>query len=88
MTAALDRAVANALGLKSVNNCEKWRRTMDDDSLEDMLKQNIVRILNGREITLGRYPNPPHRIGWVWKDTGLPPTEEEAKVKRKEKNNA
>ena len=27
MTAALDRAVANALGLKSVNNCEKWRTT-------------------------------------------------------------
>ena len=25
--AALDRAVANAMGLKSVNNCEKWRRT-------------------------------------------------------------
>ena len=25
--AALDRAVANALGLKSVNNCEKWRTT-------------------------------------------------------------
>ena len=24
--AALDRAVANALGLKSVNNCEKWDR--------------------------------------------------------------
>jgi hypothetical protein len=24
MTAALDRAVANAMGLKSVNNCEKW----------------------------------------------------------------
>jgi hypothetical protein len=24
MNAALDRAVANALGLKSVNNCEKW----------------------------------------------------------------
>jgi len=22
--AALDRAVANAMGLKSVNNCEKW----------------------------------------------------------------
>jgi ABC-type enterochelin transport system substrate-binding protein len=61
---------------------------MDNDSLEDLLKQNIVRILNGREITLGRYPNPPHRIGWVWKDTGLPPTEEEVKVKRKGKNNA
>ena len=23
--AALDRAVANAMGLKSVNNCEKWQ---------------------------------------------------------------
>ena len=32
MTAAFDRVVANALGLKSVNNCENWRRTMDDDS--------------------------------------------------------
>jgi hypothetical protein len=30
MTAALDRAVANALGLKSVHNCEKWGRTMDE----------------------------------------------------------
>jgi len=30
MTAALDRAVANALGLKSVNNCEKWSKTMDE----------------------------------------------------------
>ena len=30
MTAALDRAVANAMGLKSVNNCEKWSKTMDE----------------------------------------------------------
>ena len=33
--AALDRAVANALGLKSVHNCEKWRTAMteeDDDT--------------------------------------------------------
>ena len=37
MTAALDRAVANALGLKSVNNCEKWRNSMDDedDDIQD-----------------------------------------------------
>jgi hypothetical protein len=37
MTAALDRAVANALGLKSVNNCEKWSKTMieDDDDIQD-----------------------------------------------------
>ena len=34
--AALDRAGANALGLKSVNNCEKWSRTMieEDDDIQ------------------------------------------------------
>jgi len=38
--AALDRAVANALGLKSVNNCEKWRNSMDDedDDIQDYKK--------------------------------------------------
>jgi hypothetical protein len=30
MNAALDRAVANAMGLKSVNNCEKWGTSMTD----------------------------------------------------------
>jgi hypothetical protein len=29
--AALDRAVAHAMGLKSVHNCEQWGKTMDDD---------------------------------------------------------
>jgi hypothetical protein len=40
MTAALDRAVANALGLKSVHNCEKWSRTMieEDDDIQDYKK--------------------------------------------------
>ena len=56
--------------------------------MEALLEQNMVRILGGREITLGRYPEPPHRIGWVWKDTGLPPTDEEMEVALKEKNNA
>ena len=28
--AALDRAVAHAMGLKSVNNCEKWSGAMDE----------------------------------------------------------
>jgi hypothetical protein len=28
--AALDRAVAHAMGLKSVNNCEQWGKTMDE----------------------------------------------------------
>jgi len=31
MTAALNRAVANALGLKSVNNCEQWGQTMIEE---------------------------------------------------------
>ena len=36
MTAALDRAVANALGFKSVHNCERWSKTMieDDDDIQ------------------------------------------------------
>lgn len=42
------------------------------DTLEDLMEQGVTRVLNGREITLGRYSDPPHRIGWVWKDTGLP----------------
>lgn len=56
------------------------------DPMEALLKRNIVGMLSGREVTLGRYPNPPHRIGWVWKDTGLPPTKEEVEVALKEKN--
>jgi len=50
--AALDRAVANAMGLKSVNNCEQWgeemtrpigisvphRRVDDDDDIQDYKK--------------------------------------------------
>jgi hypothetical protein len=29
--AALDRAVANAMGLKSVNNCEQWGKEMTEE---------------------------------------------------------
>ncbi len=50
--AALDRAVANAMGLKSVNNCEQWgeemtrpigisvphRRVDDDDDIQEYKK--------------------------------------------------
>jgi len=60
---------------------------MGDESMEDLLKQNIVRLLNGREITLARNPKRRFSIRWVWKDTGLPPTEEEMKVVHKEKSN-
>ena len=49
MTAALDRAVANALGLKSVNNCEKWRNSVeDDDDIQDYKKPWVG--LTGQEI--------------------------------------
>jgi len=35
--AALDRAVANAMGLKSVNNCKRWGKEMteEDDDIQD-----------------------------------------------------
>jgi hypothetical protein len=56
------------------------------DPMEALLKRNIVGLMSGKEVTLGRYPNPPYRIGWVWKDTGLPPTNEEMEVALKEKN--
>jgi len=48
--AALDRAVANAMGLKSVNNCEQWGtkdaqieieyelKAEDDDDIQDYKK--------------------------------------------------
>jgi hypothetical protein len=44
MTAALDRAVANALGLKSVNNCEKWSKTMDEDDDTQVYKKPWVGL--------------------------------------------
>jgi hypothetical protein len=57
--AALDRAVANAMGLKSVNNCEQWGKEMieeDDDiqeykkpwvGLTDMERQMIINKHEG-----------------------------------------
>ena len=34
MTAALDRAVANAMGLKSVHDCAKWEGLTDSELME------------------------------------------------------
>ena len=42
-----------------------------EPTFEDLMKQGVTRVLNGREITLG-YTDEKKRIGWVWKDTGLP----------------
>ena len=50
MTAALDRAVANALGIKSVNNCEKWRTAMDDDAT--YLGDGVYASFDGFQIWL------------------------------------
>jgi hypothetical protein len=50
-----------------------WRDP--EPTLEDLMEQGLTTVLNGREITLGHYPNSQwgkKRIGWVWKDTGLP----------------
>ena len=42
---ALDRAVANAMGLKSVNNCEKWVTSMteEDEAFNEIEKQSMWR---------------------------------------------
>ena len=49
------------------------------------MEQGVTRMLNGREIILAPYPGAKYRIGWVYKDTGLPPTQ--AEIDNKEKNN-
>ena len=54
------------------------------NSLEDLMEQGVIRMLNGREIILAPYNDSKHRIGWVYKDTGLPPTQ--AEIDNKEKN--
>jgi hypothetical protein len=46
-----------------------------EPSLEDLMKQGVTIMLNGREIILG-YTDTQKRIGWVWKDTGLPASTE------------
>jgi hypothetical protein len=46
----LDRAVAQAMGLKSVNNCEKWGKEMteEDEAFEELaLKQGQWHHISG-----------------------------------------
>ena len=40
--------------------------------LEEPMQKGVTGMLNGRAVTLGYYPGVHKRIGWVWKDTGLP----------------
>jgi hypothetical protein len=56
-------------------------------TLEDMMKQGVTHLLNGREVILAPYNNGNmKRIGWVYKDTGLPPTDKD--VEQAEERNA
>ena len=55
-----------------------WRST-----LKGLMEQGHTRILNGREIILAK--DKYGRIGWVFKDTGLVPTEGDMKPRKKEK---
>ena len=48
--AKLDRAVANALGLKSVNNCEKWRVGMNEEAA--YLGDGVYASFDGYQIWL------------------------------------
>jgi hypothetical protein len=62
--AALDRAVANAMGLKSVNNCEQWGKEMieEDDDIQDYKKPWVG--LSEKDINELKY-NLPDLYYWV-----------------------
>ena len=47
--AALDQAVANVLGIKSVHNCEKWVE-LTDEEISELSKGHIVRSTYARAI--------------------------------------
>jgi len=53
--AALDRAVANAMGLKSVNNCEQWGKEMteEDDDIQDY-KKPWVGLTDEERLEVGK----------------------------------
>jgi hypothetical protein len=57
----------------------------EDIELIEMMK-NKPRLFGGREIILG-FVGEKKRLRWVYKDTGLPPTEEEtnAVIERQKK---
>jgi len=51
--AALDRAVAHAMGLKSVHNCEKWSGAMiDDDDDIQVYKKPWVGLTDQESIDI------------------------------------
>jgi hypothetical protein len=55
--AALDRAVANAMGLKSVNNCEQWGKEMteEDDDIQDYKKPWVGLTDEERQMIINKH---------------------------------
>ena len=62
--AALDRAVANAMGLKSVNNCEKWRNSMDDEDDDIQVYKKPWKKLTDKERASFEAANPKTQEEW------------------------
>ena len=65
--AALDRALANALGVKSVHNCEKWgehmNRIEEDDDIQDYKKPWVgLRAEEIEEIQDAVFGMKPHYV--------------------------
>jgi ABC-type enterochelin transport system substrate-binding protein len=48
-------------------------------------RQGVTHLLNGREIVLAPYNGNMNRIGWLYKDTGLPPTDDDIEQANKNK---
>ena len=49
-------------------------------TLDQLMEQGYTRMLNGREIILAPHKSAKHRIGFVYKDTGLPPSVEDFRL--------
>ena len=58
--AALDRAVANAMGLKSVHNCEKWgeRMTEEDEEFQRIEREAKMRRMAEEDDDIQVYKKP------------------------------
>ena len=66
----LDRKVAQAMGLKSVNNCEKWSNSKmkdpEDEAFEELaLKQGQWHHISGwRKKQIADRIDDPYEMGW------------------------
>ena len=58
--AVLDRAVANAMGLKSVHNCEKWgeRMTEEDEEFQRIEREAEMRRMAEEDDDIQVYKKP------------------------------